>query len=339
MLLKEVGHTTTNDYGLFRLKLTDDLKAGWRVTLVVVKKDWLMQYPLDGEVRIPASLAEVITVQLLPAGSPLFWSHERIVKFIEDTAEHAKRATTPEGRPEPLDFGRAIKDWAVKYGFSAQQAKEEIDKWIAEVKANTEEDRHKLGLAALAETQFRKAGELFTQSAEQHAKQLEAVRSQERSLVEKTVRDYRLAGDAQSQEGRFDAALQSYERALTYMTRDDAPQLWAALQVDIGNTHWELGIRTAAEAIHQHLTQAVTAYRQALEVYTRATLPQDWAMTHNNLGAVLQAQGERTAGESGTTLLAEAVAAYRQALEVYTRATLPQQWAGTHNNLGLVLQA
>lgn len=95
------------------------------------------------------------------------------------------------------------------------------------------------------------------------------------------------------------------------MTRDDAPQLWAALQVLLGNTHGELGIRTAAEAVHPHLTQAVAAYRQALEVFTRATLPQDWAMTHNNLGAVLQAQGERTAGEGGTALLAEAVAAYR----------------------------
>ena len=121
------------------------------------------------------------------------------------------------------------------------------------------------------------------------------------------MRDYRLAGDAHSQETRFAEALQAYERALTYVTRDAAPQLWAAVQVDIGGSHQQLGIRTANEAIHHHLTRAVAAYRQALEVYTRATLPQGWAMTPNNLGGVLWAQGTRTAGEAGTALLAEAV--------------------------------
>ena len=70
-----------------------------------------------------------------------------------------------------MDFSRAIKDWAVKYGFSAQQAKEEIDKWIAEVKA-TEDDPHKLGLAAFAEKNFRKARQLFTVSAEQKTQRL-----------------------------------------------------------------------------------------------------------------------------------------------------------------------
>ena len=328
VILKEVGNTTTtNDYGIFRLKPSDELKAGWRVTLGVSKQGWVIYAPLEGEVYIPANLTEVIKVQLLPMGSlELLKNRTLIEKFIQDLAEQSKRPTTPEGRLEPLDLGRAIKDWAVKYGFNPQQAREEIDKWIAEVKAN-EEDLYKLGLAAYAEKQFRKASELFTQSAEQHAQQLEAVRREERSLVEKTVRDYRLAGDAHSQETRFAEALQAYERALTYVTRDADPQLWAAVQVDIGVAHQQLGIRMADEAIHHHLTRAVAAYRQALEVYTRATLPQDWAGTQNNLGAVLQTQGERTAGEAGTALLAEAVAAYRQALEVFARATLPQDWA------------
>ena len=150
VLLKEVGNTTTtNDDGLFRLTLTSALPVGWRVTLAVRKPGWQIRYPLEGEVHIPAIATEIIRVQLLPEGSPLFWTPDRIEKFIQDAAEQAKRTMTPEGRPEPLDFGRVIKDWAVKYGFSAQQAKEEIDKWIAEVKAN-EEDLHKLGLAAFA---------------------------------------------------------------------------------------------------------------------------------------------------------------------------------------------
>lgn len=110
------------------------------------------------------------------------------------------------------------------------------------------------------------------------------MRCEERSLVEKTVLDYRLAGDAHRQETRFAEALHSYERALSYATRDADPQLWADIQVDIGGAHTELGIRVADAAIHYHLTHAIAAYRQALEVRTRATLPQDWAATHTCSG-------------------------------------------------------
>ena len=42
----------------------------------------------------------------------------------------------PEGKPEEIDFSRYIKDWAAKYGFNAQQAREEIDKWIADIEKN-----------------------------------------------------------------------------------------------------------------------------------------------------------------------------------------------------------
>ena len=51
VILKEVGNTTTtNDYGIFRLKLSDELKAGWRVTLGVSKQGWVIYAPLEGEV-------------------------------------------------------------------------------------------------------------------------------------------------------------------------------------------------------------------------------------------------------------------------------------------------
>jgi hypothetical protein len=119
----------TNSLGLFRIFLKNIFKPGEKVTLVIDKPDWRIRYPLDGEARIPAELAkEFVEVQLLPVGSKLFWTHDRIEKFISDIAEKSKQQVTPEGRPETIDFGRYIKEWAVKYGFSAQQAKGEIDK-------------------------------------------------------------------------------------------------------------------------------------------------------------------------------------------------------------------
>ena len=193
----ETGNTgNTNSLGVFRIFLKDIFKSGEKVTLVIDKPGWRIRYPLEGEARIPADLdKEFVEVQLLPVGSKLFWTHDRIEKLVSDMAEKSKQQVTPEGRPETIDFSRYIKDWSVKYGFSAQQAKEEIDKWIAEIEA-TQNDLYKLGLAAFAKKNFGEASQLFNESAEYNAKKLEDIRQKERGLAEKVVRDFRLAGDA-----------------------------------------------------------------------------------------------------------------------------------------------
>src|SRR5262249_53179921 len=306
--IEENGNSdTTTSQGMFRIVLPDIFKPGDKVTLRVDKDGWRIYLPVEGEIRIPADLRkEVVEVQLLPVGSKLFLSHNHLEKLFQDLAEKSKQQLTPDNKP--VDFSRAIKDWAVKYGFSAQQAKEEIDKWIAEVKAN-EDDPYKLGLAAFAEKNFRKASQLFNESAEQKTKQLAEVRQEEGTLIEEIVRDFRRAGDSHANNYMFDDALKAYERALSYVTQEHKPQLWAATLNDIGGAHWQRGIRAAGTAIHDHLTAAIQAYRQALEVYTRPDLPQQWAMTQNNLGNALVDQGKSTAGERGTQLLAEAVAA------------------------------
>ena len=120
------------------------------MTLVIEKPGWRIRYPLEGGARISANLdKELVEVQLPPVGSKLFWTHDRIEKLVSDMAEKSKQQVTPEGRPETIDFSRYIKDWSVKYGFSAQEAKEEIDKWIVDIEAN-QNDRYKLGLAEFA---------------------------------------------------------------------------------------------------------------------------------------------------------------------------------------------
>jgi tetratricopeptide (TPR) repeat protein len=334
VIMKQTGdRDTTDSRGRFRVFLPKIFKSGEKVTLDVEKPDWRIQYPLDGETQIPDEPQKtLVEVRLLPIGSKLFWTHDRIEKFIQDTAEQSKQQVKPEGKPEEIDISRYIKDWAAKYGFNAQQAREEIDKWIADTEKN-QNDLYKLGLAAFAKKNFGEASTLFNESAELKVKKLEAVTQQEKTLTDEVVRDFRLTGDAHFNNYAFDQALQAFQRALHYITKEQTPQLWAAIMLDIGRTHTELGNRTAGLDIHTHLIAAVQAYNQALEVRTRETLPQAWAMTQNDLGVTLKNQGIRTGGERGTQLLAEAVTAHRQALEVYTRETLPQDWAQTHNNL------
>jgi hypothetical protein len=120
---------------------------------------------------------------------------------------------TPDGRPEAIDFSRYIKDWSVKYGFSAQHAKEEIDKWIADIEAN-QNDRYKLGLAEFAKKNFGEASKLFNEAADYKTKQLAEIRRkkeeaerEEKAAVEDLVRTISLEGDAHYSNYTFDKAL------------------------------------------------------------------------------------------------------------------------------------
>lgn len=127
----------------------------------VHKKDWRIQYPLGGELQVPASTTrERVEVRLLPLGSKKWWSDDRIEKFIADTADRAKEQIAGEKERRTPDFGRYIKEWAIQHGFSADQAEAEIDRWVAETRRK-QDDFYRLGLAAFAEENFGKAHRLF----------------------------------------------------------------------------------------------------------------------------------------------------------------------------------
>jgi TPR repeat protein len=336
--LEETGDSLrTKAGGLFNLLLPDGFRPGERITLQVGKSGWRIQYPLDGELRVPAATArERVEVRMLPVGSRRFWSDDRIEKFIADTAARAKEQVSGDpGDRSPPDFGRYIKEWASQYGFSAGQAKAEIERWIGEVQQR-QDNFYQLGLAAFAEKNFAKAGALFLESASVHAQRLRdseqriATEQQNRdALREATIRDYRLAGDAAYNDYRFEQALAAYEQAIGYIDREAQPRRWAALTMDVAKAHWEIGIRTQGEAVHEHLAEAVAAYRDALRVRTREQLPQQWAGTQNNLGNALRNQGTRTGGEEGRRLLAEARKAFQGALSIY-------QAAGAGHYVGIV---
>ncbi|MEK7399564.1 MAG: hypothetical protein AAB116_21690, partial [Candidatus Poribacteria bacterium] len=136
--------------GMFRIFLPNKFVAGMQVTLDVKKPECRILSPSEGKVRIPKDLErELMTIQLLPVDSKLFWTHNRLKKFIEELSESAKKQVTPNGKPEDIDFSHAIRDWAEKYGFSPQEAMGEIEKWITQVEKNYD-DLYELGLSAFA---------------------------------------------------------------------------------------------------------------------------------------------------------------------------------------------
>jgi len=335
-LLQTAAKTFSDSDGLFTLPLPDTFQPGTKVDVGIKKDEWVIYSPIDGEITIPAVDSELVRIRLVKKGSLKLWSAARIEKFIHEMASKAKEQVYPEGKPQEIDFSRYIKEWAVKYGFSAQQAKAEIDKWVVE--AEQGDDPYELGLAAYAKKHFGEAGKLLEESAAGKVRKAREASATAQQFTEEAIRDFRLAGNAHTNNYRFDLALLAYQKARELTSQGDNPRLWVDLTVLVGMTEREIGIRTEERNIHHHLQNAVAAYHAALTVGTKEQLPQDWARTQNNLGAVLRDQGIRTGGEAGTQLLAQAVKAFCAALTVRTNASLPQDWARTKIGLGTVLR-
>ena len=120
-----------------------------------------------------------------------------------------------------------------------------------------------------------------------------------------------------AQTGTVAQRIELCRQALLLVSIDTQAELWAALQVELGNDLAQSPTGDRAENVEA----AIAAYRQALEVYTRQAYPEQWASTQHNLGA---AYHERIRGERAENVEA-AIAAFQQALEVFTRQAFPER--------------
>jgi tetratricopeptide (TPR) repeat protein len=276
--------TTSDDWGRFSLEFPQK-NAGDTVRLIVKKEGYVVvnwEF-LDLRLPAPAKVDELGTTLVVCAQKDYVERRRQYygltAEALNDFASRSKDQVVKGGDPNQIDFQRYIKEWASQYGLSADQAQEEIEKWVAEVqqKRSNSSDR---ALAEFYQKHFRKAAQLFQQSAQDKIGDLEKLkRKEEETLQEKkkltaeVINDLRRAGDASYNDYRFAEALASYEKALDYAKRESNGELWAATIVDIGKAHEALGIRVEGLAAKEHLAAAVAAFRSALEVRTRGQLP------------------------------------------------------------------
>lgn len=334
-LLQTGAKTFSDSDGLFSLPIPSTFQPGTKVEVGIKKDDWVIYSPIDGEITIPTSDSEQVRIRLVKKGSIKLCSAERIEKFIQDMARKATEQVRPKGKPDDVDFRSFIKDWASRYGFSAQQARSEISKWITKVEQQN--DPYQLGLAAYAKKNFELAGKHFEKSAVRKLKQMQEAKEVVRTLRRDAVRDFRLAGDARYNQYEFKSALACYQRALLLVSKEKDPMLWAALHNDIGRAHLEVGLRMEGDQIHHHFAQASQAYKVALRVYSKDRYPQQWATTMNRLSNSYREKSLRTKGRASTALLNQAIAHAQAALTVQTRRTNSIDWAKAHVNLGNAL--
>jgi hypothetical protein len=114
---------------------------------------------------------------------------------------------------------------------------------------------------------------------------------------------------------------------LAEVHRHNAPQLWVALQVEMGNTCATLYDMTGVQANAQ---AAANAYQAALTVYTREAMPTNWAMTQNNLANLYKSRYDRSGEERWASL---AAAAYQDTLAILTPAVAPNMARRTGRSL------
>ena len=228
--LEQTGEVvTSNSAGLFFVPLSPEFLEGEEIKFNIDVPGYAIFQPVEGRTRIPQQLQkDVVIFELLPRGSPKFFSHEHLTALLKSAAEKSTEQVREQNKEKvPPELGRYLKDWALQYGFGIEQVKAEVDRWVGEVEQK-QANSYELGLAAFAKKNFTQAGSLFQESASHKERKLLQAREREQQLLEETIRDYGLAGDAHYNDYNFPKAFELYQKALSLADRVRTPRLWAA---------------------------------------------------------------------------------------------------------------
>jgi len=124
----------------------------------------------------------------------------------------------------------------------------------------------------------------------------------------------------------IELAIEHYNNALKFYTRDAIPEMWAATQNNLAAVYSDR-IR-GKRSVNVEL--AIEHCNHALEVRTRDAFPEQWAETQNNLAI---AYGNRIRGDRAENIDL-AIDHYNQALQVSTLKRFPSNRRQTLHNLG-----
>jgi len=254
-----------------------------------------------------------------------------------------QQASGAKAAPAPLDFPRALREWAGQHHITPEQAQREVESWIADIRQRSTDLSERARAEFLAQ-HFSEAARLSDQAAEDKFARSRAINIEasalqvkSRKLIEEAVVDLTRAGEALLAQQDYAEALARFLKALENVPREYSPSSWAYLHLWCGVCHKGLATSVEPKLSRQHLDLAVAAYHKALEVFTPEAYPQFWAGTKNNLGLVLNAQAGYSQGSDTARLLGEAVRVFRDALQIITKETSPELWATIQNNLGTAL--
>src|SRR5678815_747472 len=77
----------TDVSGSFSILLPSRLHEGAKVTVIVEKKNWVVNQPLDGEWTLPANDLQPLDVIIAQCGSKALWTDARIEKELKQKSD------------------------------------------------------------------------------------------------------------------------------------------------------------------------------------------------------------------------------------------------------------
>jgi hypothetical protein len=154
---------TTTPQGRFRIRLPAGVLPGQDVTLQEDRGDYYILFPVLSKLRVPATPAQLVEVQMAPKGLKVVLGANYIEQFIAHTADDsARKPKDPKGGAP--DLSSYVNELARQSGRPAEEFLVQIGRWAAEAKES--DDPRRLGLAAFAEKKFRLAAEYFGKAAD-----------------------------------------------------------------------------------------------------------------------------------------------------------------------------
>ncbi len=296
---------------------------------------------------------ELIRIELLPVGSKLFWTNDRIEKFVQDEIRRSAQLAVhkrerPAGNPPPKAVRKSISGAPSAIG-----------------RKPTVSARTKPGPRSTAGSPRSGSGRVKTSGRR-------AYRNSPSSGSAKRPTHFRpggagprrpprtnKAGKGKAARGGEGAAprrgsgrpaarrvgalqrLAFRRRDRRLSARPGLPPARRRGSAGLGGDRGQPGpgARGARDPHHRRRARSscsatARAFELALEVRVREKLPLEWAATQQNLGIVLQWRGRRVAGEQALKLLGEAATACRRALEVENARQTAAEWASTQVNPG-----
>jgi CHAT domain-containing protein/tetratricopeptide (TPR) repeat protein len=124
----------------------------------------------------------------------------------------------------------------------------------------------------------------------------------------------------------LEIAIAGYEAALTVLTRDRIPLMWATAANNLGNAYRDRILGDKSE----NQEKAIHCWREVLQEPSRSRFLDYWGNTLINLGAVLC---DRILGERSENLEA-AIHCLTEVIKKCTLRNFPEQWATAQYNLG-----
>lgn len=134
-------------------------------------------------------------------------------------------------------------------------------------------------------------------------------------------------GERLQDEPTLQAAIDSYKKAMQYISASKTPLAWGSLNSNIGIIQ---NIISKIKINSDISRQSIISHKAALTVFSRENDPENWALIQMSLGNSLTTLGGIEKSEPS---LQEALFAYNKSLIVNNKKDHPYYWAMVKNNL------